>query len=111
MSKVFSVVELENNSRAMESIYMPGIADAEEIEALEEFEELSALTEDGEHIMAKITAYSFGEGESVNANEEELKYFKENFDTLLHNDELDFLCSDSYSFTVEKEEWEEEIEM
>jgi hypothetical protein len=108
MSKVFSVIELENGSCGINDIYVSGIPDAGDIEALEEFEELKESLEDGGQITAQFTAYSFGEGESEPADEEDLEHFKRNYEKLQQNDELDFLVSDSFNFAVEHEETEDE---
>lgn len=108
MSKVFSVIELENGSYGINDIYVSGIPDEDDIESLEEFEEIKESMEDGDQIIARFTAYSFGEGESEPADELDLEHFKKFFEKLQQNDELDFLVSDSFSFAVEHEETEDE---
>lgn len=108
MSKIFSVIELDNESCGINDIFVPGIPDADDIEALEEFEELKEGIEDGCQITARFTAYSIGDGESESADEDDLEYLKTNFEKLQQNDEFDFLLNDTFSFLVEKEEVEDE---
>ena len=76
MSKVFSLIEFETNTGISESGLMGGIPDREDVESSDLYQELLEDCGSSDYIDVKITSYSYGEGESEPANEEDLEWIK-----------------------------------
>lgn len=76
MSKIFSVVELETDTGISDSGLMGGIPDREDVESSDLYQELLGDCGGSEYIDVRITSYSYGDGESEPADEEELEWIK-----------------------------------
>lgn len=76
MSKIFSVVELETNTGIHDSGLMGGIPDREDVESSDLYQELVEDCGDSEYINVTVNSYIYGNGESENANDEDLEWIK-----------------------------------
>ncbi|MHB8076917.1 hypothetical protein [Desulfosporosinus fructosivorans] len=76
MSKIFSVVELEANTGIQENRLMGGIPDREGVESSDFYQELMEDCGDSKYVSIKVASYSYGDGESENASEEDLNWIK-----------------------------------
>jgi hypothetical protein len=76
MSKIFSVVELETNTSISDSGLMGGIPDREDVEGSYLYQELVEDCGGSEYINVTVNSYSYGEGESENASDEDLEWIK-----------------------------------
>ena|SRR5659263_397413 len=76
MSKIFSVVELETNTGISDSGLMGGIPDHEDVEGSYLYQELVEDCGGSEYINVTVNSYSYSEGESENASDEDLEWIK-----------------------------------
>ena len=76
MSKIFSVVELETNTGISDNSLMGGIPDSDDVESSELYLELLEDCGSSDYIDVKISSYSYGDGESEPAGEEDLEWIK-----------------------------------
>lgn len=97
MSKIFSVVELETSTGISDSGLMGGIPDREDVESSDLYLELLEDCSSSDYIDVKITSYSYGDGESEPAGEEDLKWIKSQPDFV--NSDMAIPLQDS-SFTI-----------
>lgn len=74
MCKIFSLVELETDTGISESGYMGGIPDREDVENSDLYQELLEECGGIESIEITVNSYTYGEGESEPADDEDLKY-------------------------------------
>lgn len=87
MSKIFSVVELETSTGISDSGLMGGIPDREDVENSDLYQELVEDCGGLEYINVTVNSYSYGDGESENVSEEDLKWIKSQED-YINNDEV-----------------------
>lgn len=97
MSKIFSVVELETNTGIQDNGLMGGIPDREDIESSDLYQELVEDCGGLEYINVKINSYIYGDGESENTSEEDLKWIKSQPD-FINSDEATPI--QNISFTI-----------
>ena len=72
ISKIFSVVELEASTGIQESGLMGGIPDREGVESSDFYQKLMEDCGYSKYVSIKVASYSYGDGESENASEEDL---------------------------------------
>ena len=101
MSKIFSIVELETSTGISDSGLMGGIPDREDIESSDLYQELLEDCGSSDYIEVKIASYSYGDGESEPASEEDMEWIKSQPDftesdavTPLQDTEFTILCPD-----------------
>lgn len=108
MSKVFSIIVLSGDYSSVPDFFMPGNPSEDDIEVTDEF---TQLVESGEtHITASVTSYVYGEGESEPASDEEVEFLSQNFEELDRKNEIDFLSSCKYGFSIEAAQEEYEMD-
>lgn len=86
MSKIFSVVELETSTGISDSGLMGGIPDHEDVENSALYQKLVEDCGSSEYVNITVNSYIYGEGESENANDEDLKWIKSQED-FINSDE------------------------
>jgi hypothetical protein len=104
LSNVFSIVTLTANE-SQESIetYVSGrpscLEDLLDCESIREYiYDLSQV----ETVSVEVQSYIYGDGESENADEDDLKYFKKHFDEMIAENDVDQIGK--YSFEIDLEQ-------
>ncbi|AFV02339.1 MULTISPECIES: hypothetical protein [Dehalobacter] len=101
MSKIFSLVELEANTGITYSGYMSGMSDREDVENSDLYQELLEDCGGTESIKVTVNSYTYGEGGSEPADDEDLEYIRSQKD-FTDRDEVDWLQSDSFTIYPEQ---------
>lgn len=104
MSKIFSFVTLTAENGGTCEFYASGIP--QDCDDLADSEQYCDFIEGvgGQRVSAEIRAYSYGEGESERADDDDLKYVAEHFEEMYQRDEIDWLQDAALCFDVEQEQ-------
>lgn len=103
MSKLFSFVELETNTGISDSGLMGGIPDREDVKNSDLYQELLEDCGDSASIQVTVNSYTYGEGESEPADDEDLEYIRSRKD-FTDRDEVDRLQSDIFTIYPKQEQ-------
>ena len=98
VSKIFSLVELETNTKLNHKCYMPGIPDWQDIEKCEKYQKVLEKYKDIKFIDIKLSSYCYGNcGGIKSTTRKDLEYISslENFEG---NEEISWL--QNYKFTI-----------
>ena len=101
MSKIFSFVELETSSGRYISDYIGEMPDRDDIENSDLYQTLLEDCDGTESIHVTINSYTYGEGESEPADDEDLEYIRLQKD-FTDRDEVDWLQSDGFTLYLEQ---------
>ena len=108
-SMLFSKVTLTSDNGSTDEFICGGIVNCEEdLENADLYNEFLEDNPDAESIEVNARAYSFGDGESENADDEELAYIRCRGDEFLDSDEVDMKESSNFIILTDNEEFEEE---
>lgn len=97
MSKIFSVVELETNTKINERFYMSGIPDWQDIEKCKIYKKIMEKYKDIKHVNIKLNSYCYGNCGIKSTTSKDLEYISslENFE---ENENVQWL--QNYKFTI-----------
>ena len=108
---LFSKVTLTADNGSTDEILCSGIVNCEEdLENADLYNEFLEDNPDAESIEVDSKAYSFGEGESENADDEDLMYIVSRGDEFLDSDEVDEIESSHFIILTDNEDFDEEDE-
>lgn len=104
MSKIFSLVTLTAENGDTCEFYASGIP--QDCDDLADNEQYCDFIESlgGQRVSAEIRAYSYGEGESECAGEDDLRHVAEHFEEMYQRDEIDWLQDAVFCLDVEQEQ-------
>ena len=113
MSKLLSRISLTADNGSMEEFLCPGTPDTEEqIADTDGYRDFIEDNPDAESITVDVEHYLYGEGESENADEEDIAEFEKRGEEFLNSDEVDYLgydrfiiLTDNESFSMEEMLW------
>ena len=92
MSKLFSRVSLTADNGSTDEYLCPGIPDTEEqIADTDGYCDFIEDNPDAESITVDVEHYLYGEGESENADEDDIAEFEKRGEDFLNSDEVDYL--------------------
>lgn len=110
MSKLFSKVTLTADNGSTDEFFCNGIVNCEEdLENVDAYEEFLEDNLDAESIEVESSAYSYGEGESENADDEELTEIANMGDDFIRSDEVDEIESSNFVILTDNEEFDIEL--
>ncbi|MDD4422782.1 MAG: hypothetical protein PHD46_07080 [Eubacteriales bacterium] len=106
MSVLFSRVELYNESKSLEfELFMGGIPrDYDDLEETDEFVDFMDMQFENTEMVVHTYSYVYGEGETVEAGEEQLDEIKERFDDKEWADNLTLIEEGSFTFIYDADE-------
>lgn len=106
---LFSKVTLTADNGSTDEFICGGIINCEEdLENADLYNDFLEDNPDAESIEVNVKVYSFGEGESENADDEELAYIVSRGDEFLDGEEVDEIESSNFIILADNEEFEEE---
>ena len=109
MSKLFSKVTLIADNGSTDEFFCGGIVNCEEdLENVDAYADFLEDNPDAKSIEVESRAYSYGEGESENPDDEELTEIANMGDEFLNNDEVDEIESSNFIILTDNEEFGEE---
>ena len=92
MSKLFSRVCLTTDSGSTDEYLCPGMPDTEEqITETDGYRDFLEDNPDVESVTVDVEHYLYGEGESENADEDDIAEFEKRGEDFLNSDEVDYL--------------------
>ena len=92
MSKLFSRVSLTADNGSTDEYLCPGIPDTEEqIADTDGYCDFIEDNTDAESVTVDVEHYIYGEGESENADEDDIAEFEKRGEDFLNSDEVDYL--------------------
>lgn len=92
MSKLFSRVSLTADNGSTDEYLCPGMPDTEEqITETDGYRDFLEDNPDAESVTVDVEHYLYGEGESENADEDDIAEFEKRGEDFLNSDEVDYL--------------------
>ena len=92
MSKLFSRVSLTADNGSADEYLCPGMPDTEEqIADTDGYADFLEDNPDAESITVDVEHYLYGDGESENADEDDIAEFEKHGEDFLNSDEVDYL--------------------
>lgn len=92
MSKLFSIVCLTADNGSTDEFLCPGMPDTEEqIADTDGYADFLEDNPDAESITVDVEHYLYGDGESENADEDDIAEYEKRGENFLNSDEVDYL--------------------
>ena len=104
MSKLFSRVSLTADNGSADEYLCPGMPDTEEqITDTDGYCDFIEDNPDAESITVDVEHYLYGEGESENADEDDIAEFEKRGEDFLNSDEVDYLDYNRFIIPTDNE--------
>lgn len=106
MSKLFSRVSLTADNGSIDEYLCPGMPDTEEqIADTDGYRDFIENNPDAENITVDVEHYLYGEGESENADEDDIAEYEKRGEEFLNSNEVDYLDYNRFIILTDNEDF------